>query len=75
MVKARTDWVSIHQASEILVSSRETVKRLIAERKIGKKQVPGGRPRLLRADVERIAEESYWPATVAPALLQEADHG
>jgi predicted site-specific integrase-resolvase len=66
-VRRNGEWISIHQATEILGSSRATIKQLTRDGLIGTKAIPGTRPRLLRADIERIARESTRSAT-APAM-------
>jgi excisionase family DNA binding protein len=68
------DWVSIARAGELLAASRKTVQRLIDTGRIGTRLIPGTRPLLSRHDVERLAEQSTRPATVAP-LQEAANHG
>jgi excisionase family DNA binding protein len=75
MVKSDPSWISMRDAAKLLACSRRTVSRLLAEGRIGVKQIPGTPPRLSRGDCQAILKASHRPALVAPALeLQEANH-
>jgi excisionase family DNA binding protein len=69
-----SDWISIRRTCELLAASRLTVHRLMQTGHLTIREIPGTRPLLSRHDVERLAEQSTRPATVAP-LQEVANHG
>jgi hypothetical protein len=59
----RTDWLSYKQACEILLCSEETIRRIIADRLVTTRKIPGRTvTRLLATDVHRLADQAIIPA-------------
>lgn len=60
-------WILRAEAARRLGIDDAGVDRLIERRLLTVRELPGSRPRVLAADVERLAERSTRPAEVAPA--------
>ena len=54
----REEWMSLAKARELLGISPPTLKRLIADGRLGSRAVPGARPRVRQADVLALLAES-----------------
>ena len=59
---APTDWISARAARATLGVGQRSLELLIRDRRITTRELPGLPPKLLRADVERLARESTRPA-------------
>jgi predicted site-specific integrase-resolvase len=56
-------WISLAKARRALGVAPPTLRRLIADGRISSLEVPGGRPKVLRADVVRVLSQSTTVAT------------
>ncbi len=56
-------FMSTVEARAVLGLNPDQLQRLLKKGLITVRRIPGARPQLLRADVERVAEESIEPAT------------
>jgi excisionase family DNA binding protein len=60
-------WISLGEAAERLEINRGTLERLVRQGHLTTRTLPGGRPRVLAADVDRLEAESITLAVSSQA--------
>src|SRR5262245_29194591 len=61
----RPSWLTLGRAAQHLGVSTTTVRKLVAARRLTSRCIPGSWPRVLRSEIEELAEVSTRPALAA----------